>query len=263
MATSEQIAKLREATPEHEVLWRVLRTQKDNELYGECVPYVDARFVFDRLDEVIGPHEWQDDITAWEYGGVKATISILVDGHWVSKSDVGIRAGVSDGRGGTNDEMKIKGDPSDAIKRAAVHWGIGRDLYRADTVWCNLDQWGNILDDPPLTFTGKTQFMAKGNPQKKQPQRRGNGQKAPRQKRDNYRQPGLTDDDNPGAWIMQGRNPGAFLTWASQEHGLDKANVLKALGVNNLENVVMSKGEVIAAIDAYIERQVASDPKAS
>jgi hypothetical protein len=49
-------------------------------------------------------------------------VGILVDGHWVWKSDTGSESNVE----------KDKGHASDAFKRACVAWGIGRFLYRLD-----------------------------------------------------------------------------------------------------------------------------------
>lgn len=145
----------------HEVKWRVLRKSKSNTKYGECIPYVDARNIYQRLDDVVGPGGWQNDVTEWGHGGAVATIRIKVGSEWLSKSDVGFR--VESER--QSDEVKVKGDPSDAVKRAAVLWGIGRYLYQSDSVWCNLDDFGNILDTPELTFTGSPQFMKQGQPQ--------------------------------------------------------------------------------------------------
>jgi len=82
---------------------------------GTMLTYVDARFVMDRLDSVVGPARWSDSYTVNPDGSVQATITI--DG--VSKSDVGVPSKIE----------PAKGAYSDAFKRAAVKWGIGRDLY--------------------------------------------------------------------------------------------------------------------------------------
>ena len=73
------------------------------------------------LDDVVGPGNW-----ATEYyqanGLLMCKVGILVDGHWVWKSDTGSESNVE----------KDKGHASDAFKRACVAWGIGRFLYRLD-----------------------------------------------------------------------------------------------------------------------------------
>jgi hypothetical protein len=52
----------------------------------------------------------------------------------------------ANGAGETQVEGK-KGEYSDAFKRAAVMWGIGRYLYDLPNVWVNLDQYGKF--EPP------------------------------------------------------------------------------------------------------------------
>jgi hypothetical protein len=97
--------------------WRVQSAKNGNAI---CVPYIDARAVATRLDEVMGASQWQNH---YDPTTGLATIGILIDGDWVFKSDVGEDSKVS----------AIKGRASDAFKRAAVVWGIGRDLYAMGT----------------------------------------------------------------------------------------------------------------------------------
>jgi hypothetical protein len=93
--------------------WRI-QSVKGNK--AVCVPYLDARAVHERLDIVVGRANWQNTYDA--ESGV-ASIGIKIDEEWIWKSDVGTESNVE----------KIKGKASDAFKRAAVLWGIGRDLY--------------------------------------------------------------------------------------------------------------------------------------
>jgi hypothetical protein len=81
--------------------------------------YVDARFVMDRLDTMAGPQNWQTKFEDVAGGGVRCSLSIKVMGEWITKTDVGDASTIE----------PIKGAHSDSLKRAAVHWGIGRDLY--------------------------------------------------------------------------------------------------------------------------------------
>jgi len=87
---------------------------------GATLHYIDARDVMFRLDEVIGPLNWQDTYKE-VMGRIVCTLSLRFpwEDEWVSKSD---------GAGDT----KIEGDKggiSDAFKRAACRWGVGRYLY--------------------------------------------------------------------------------------------------------------------------------------
>lgn len=95
------------------------REQSVNARGATMVAYIDARQLFDKLDEVCGVGNWQSDFRLVDgklYGG----IGILVENAgWVWKWDVGSESNVE----------KEKGESSDALKRAGVQWGVGRFLY--------------------------------------------------------------------------------------------------------------------------------------
>lgn len=114
MATEINFEELRKELP---YKWRVQSFSKYKP-EATCVAYVDSRDVQKRLDDVVGPGNWQD-----EYYEVKnnlfCRIGIRVNGEWSWKGDCGTESNVD----------KEKGEASDAFKRAAVKWGIGRFLY--------------------------------------------------------------------------------------------------------------------------------------
>lgn len=103
--------------------WRV---QSANQWGASCVAYIDARDVQDLLDEVCGPQNWQCKFSEHK-GNLFCEIGIrqsfddepILEDIWVWKSDCGTESNVE----------KQKGEASDAFKRAAVMWGIGRFLY--------------------------------------------------------------------------------------------------------------------------------------
>jgi hypothetical protein len=110
--------------PRDAIHWRSQKlTQAGNKALA--LAYLDARDVQDRLDQVCTPAGWRNTITETPRGRVLSTIEILIDGQWVGKCD---------GAGDTAVEGE-KGGISDAFKRSAVLWGIGRYLYRLPTVW--------------------------------------------------------------------------------------------------------------------------------
>lgn len=108
------IEELKKPFPVNAISWRIGQKSKTKPK-AMMLCYIDARDVMDRLDEVCGSN-WSDD-----YKEVKGRIvcTITIDG--VSRSD---------GAGDTDFEGE-KGGLSDAFKRAAVKWGIGRYLYNA------------------------------------------------------------------------------------------------------------------------------------
>lgn len=112
------------------VHWRVQgqpfesKTRK-GEYSAMALAYLDARDVMDRLDDVCGQENWQTEYHETPKGRLICRLSICIDGVWVTKSD---------GAGDTDVEGE-KGAISDALKRAAVSWGIGRYLYRLESPW--------------------------------------------------------------------------------------------------------------------------------
>jgi hypothetical protein len=141
------IKDLAKPFPKDAVHWRVQGKpyQGKNGWAAMALAYIDARDVMDRLDEVCGPDGWQDSYVETASGRVICTLSIRTESGWVSKSD---------GAGGTAVEAE-KGGISDALKRAAVKWGIGRYLYRLDSPWvaCRVNEkrsnaWKEWAEDP-------------------------------------------------------------------------------------------------------------------
>lgn len=85
---------------------------------GTTLSYITARQVQDRLDEVCGPENWSNEFK--EIGGhLVCRIGIKCGNEWVWKEDVGTESNIE----------AEKGSFSDAMKRAAVMWGVGRFLY--------------------------------------------------------------------------------------------------------------------------------------
>lgn len=116
--------------PPEAVSWRVGSTTGDKSK-GMALAFIDARDVMDRLDTVCGPGGWQCRYPHAN-GKTVCEIGIKVDGEWVWKAD---------GAGDTDVE-KEKGALSDAFKRSAVRWGIGRYLYHLPSPWVALTPAG-------------------------------------------------------------------------------------------------------------------------
>lgn len=107
--------------------------------------YIDSRGVQDRLDAVVGAAGWQDEYNLMPDGIVICKLSVVIDGTWISKMDVG---GPSD-QPDPGDRMKAAF--SDALKRVAVKFGIGRYLGRFPRQWCDYDaKKKQFVNPPPL-----------------------------------------------------------------------------------------------------------------
>lgn len=116
--------------PLAKVHWRAQTLTKDGRK-AMALAFMDARDVMNRFDEVCGPENWSDSYCETPSGRVICTLSVLIGDKWVSKSD---------GAGSTDIEGD-KGGLSDALKRAAVKWGVGRYLYDMEPVWAECESY--------------------------------------------------------------------------------------------------------------------------
>lgn len=108
-----------------------------------ALAYVDARVIQDRLDEVLGVRGWQDDYEVLTDGSVLCRLRLRLGDEWITKTDVGGPSEQPDG----GDRMKAA--VSDALKRAAVKFGIGRYLYRLPQQWVDYDAKAKRIAQPP------------------------------------------------------------------------------------------------------------------
>lgn len=98
-----------------------------------ALAYVDARVIQDRLDDVLGVTGWQDEYECLPDGSVVCRLRLRIGEEWITKMDVG-------GQSEQPDEGdRRKAAFSDALKRAAVKFGIGRYLYRLPSQWVDYD----------------------------------------------------------------------------------------------------------------------------
>jgi hypothetical protein len=98
-----------------------------------ALAYVDVRAIQNRLDEVCGVAGWQDSYRVLPDGAVVCRLRLKIGDEWVTKVDVGSPSGQPD------NGDRTKAAFSDALKRAAVKFGIGRYLYRLPGQWCDYD----------------------------------------------------------------------------------------------------------------------------
>jgi hypothetical protein len=131
--SSDATPRIREALAEpfplDDVKWKP-QTVVGNRALAIC--YVDARAIMDRLDSVVGVDGWQDTYEMLPDGSVVCKLRVRL-GEWIEKSDIG---GQSDQQ---DEHDQHKAAFSDALKRAAVKFGIGRYLYRLPKQWADYD----------------------------------------------------------------------------------------------------------------------------
>ena len=122
-----------------DIQWRVQRLTRDGQS-GLALAYINARQVQDRLNEVMGV-DWQNKTI--NYGSKTIChLGLKLDGEWVWRSD---------GAGDTQFEAD-KGAMSDAFKRSAVLFGVGRHLYDLPSVFVKCEtvngKFKKFLEDP-------------------------------------------------------------------------------------------------------------------
>lgn len=123
--------------PTDAIDWRIGSTTKDK-TRGMALAYIDARTVADRLDALCGMDGWQCNYSPTGNGSIVCNLGIkMPSGEWIWKSD---------GAGATDYEAE-KGMLSDAFKRAAVRFGIGRYLYGMDTPWVQVENEGRKIPE--------------------------------------------------------------------------------------------------------------------
>lgn len=149
MATKSQSAEvllnqLKNPFNPKQLKWRVGATNKEK-TKGIALAYIDSRDVMKRLDDVCGPDRWQSKLTRTG-DGFTCELGIKFNDEWVWKSN----------SAGDTKVESIKGGASDAFKRAAAVWGVGRYLYYLPNIWVELDEYKKLKEIPELPDWAKT-----------------------------------------------------------------------------------------------------------
>lgn len=138
----EIMNRLKEPFEPSEIEWRVGATTQSKDK-GMALAYVTNRAIQNRLDDVFGCFGWKNEYREWRGNSQLCGISVLHNGEWITKWD------------GADDSQTeaTKGGLSDAMKRAAYQWGIGRYLYNLPVAWVPIKQVGKsyvIAQEPTL-----------------------------------------------------------------------------------------------------------------
>jgi len=133
--TKEILNQLRAPFPVEDVHWKP-QTFNGDKTQALAVAYIDARDVMARLDKTVFGN-WEFRLTP---DGLNMIGALTVCG--VTRSDVG-------SPGGSVEGIMRKASASDALKRSAVMFGIGRYLYRLDATWCSYEENRRRLTQTP------------------------------------------------------------------------------------------------------------------
>lgn len=150
----QDLAALSAPFPSSAIRWNVGSMNREK-TEGTALPNIDPRAIENRLDEVVGPAGWEVEFSETVGGdhlvAVRCAISLHVDGRRVTKED-GAQADLvrGDDVSGKGHELSVKGAYTNAFKRAASKWGIGRYLYAYQALWVPLDLQGRFKETPVL-----------------------------------------------------------------------------------------------------------------
>ena len=146
---------LSEPFPDDAIRWKPEVTKKksgepivnnNGERVAGCTAHIDARDVMNRLDSVVGWQNWNDEYLVVGSKNVECRLTVM----GITKIDVG----QIPTDGGFADPLKSA--YSDALKRAAVKFGIGRHLYEMEMKWLPFDGFRIITATQTATQTAPT-----------------------------------------------------------------------------------------------------------
>lgn len=114
------------------IRWRVARSlgQRDGNEIGQLVGYIDGRICMTLLDQMDA--NWSVEQAPIVAGDRLIGVQTMLTVNGVTRSDVGV----------PSNQEPVKGAYSDGLKRAAVHFGIGRELYELPQVFARLNVEG-------------------------------------------------------------------------------------------------------------------------
>src|SRR5512135_2457147 len=133
--TPEVLEKLKKPFPASKISFKC-QTKPNEKGNSLVVAYIDARDVMERLDDVVGP-DWSD---RYEKAGTASGLVCYLTVGGVTRADVGSE---------DNENEPAKSAFSDAFKRAAVKFGVGRFLYDLPKMWAKAKPVGKsfVLED--------------------------------------------------------------------------------------------------------------------
>ncbi|MCE0555249.1 hypothetical protein LQK80_36765 [Bacillus thuringiensis] len=80
--------------------------RKQRAFFAYVAPFVDARAIQDRFDEVFGIDKWQVSYEKWGEKATKCTISVFLNERWISKEDGSEESDYNAVKGGFSNSLK-------------------------------------------------------------------------------------------------------------------------------------------------------------
>lgn len=150
MLTPDIVRELRKPFLPEQVKWKIQTNPREGDDYAVVVAYIDARDVAERLDVASGG-DWSNEYSIPQaHAGIHAVLECRLTVCGVTRCDVG-SVPVPDKDDATKDLY------SDALKRAAVQFGVASHVYRFPTVKAKVEKFGRSFY---LTRRAKDELLA-------------------------------------------------------------------------------------------------------
>jgi hypothetical protein len=217
-----------------EVKWRAGPVSADKSS-AKPLAYIDARCVMDRLDSVLGMTGWKDEYEVLPDGTAVCRLSLRLGGEWLTKMDVGPPS-----------QQPAEGDKrkaafSNALRRAAVKFGIGRYLYRVDAAWVPYDAQKNRLVQTPALPPFALPAKKAAQPVAPKPA----SGKLPDRPPEPYH-----DRMDPAELID--RHLWDYLVWLAKAKGITRRQIKDSFGVKKLADLTVAQyRQAIARLNKY------------
>lgn len=202
---------------------------------GRRLTYVKPQFVLDRLDEAVGPGNWDMEILMAPDHVLCRLKVTLPSGRVVSRDGIGGYPIQRDGPNGISSEDIPKAGASDAMKRAGVLFGIARNLQ---------EDAATVHEAHPASREPRREY-AQERPSQAPPQRsqggsgsNGNNQ-PPRTGKALYARVRELEQQNEVAllkylngWAKLQDFPGRMIDWDAEQAALGYAEAMRKLASN-------------------------------
>jgi len=132
MTPQEIYKELRKPFEARFVSWKINNYSKDG-LSAQITFHIDARAVQNKLNEVVGLDGWSFLYEEGRGGSVHGKLTVRAGERDVIREDVGYP-------NSDNSQHPDKDAVSDALKRCAVHFGVGQFLYALPNKWVKLTE---------------------------------------------------------------------------------------------------------------------------
>lgn len=150
MLTKDVVQELRKPFAPEQIKWKVQTNPKEGQDMAIVVAYIDSRDVSERLDLATGG-DWGSEfylpqVQAGSHHSLECALTVC----GVTRRDVGTVPGPRQNEDSTKDLY------SDALKRAAVQFGVGSHVYRFPKVKAKVQQFGKSF---MLTFRAQDELL--------------------------------------------------------------------------------------------------------